>query len=466
MTRRLVLFHFLGMTLATLSAAAGGADLDPGEAEEIAVEAYTYAYPLVLMDVSRRVMTNVAAATPGGPAPMNQFRHRRTFPDATYTDVVRPNADTLYSTLWFDVTGEPLVIRLPDSGGRYYLLQMLDLWTDVFACPGKRTTGTGPQVYAVVGPRWEGKLPDGVEMIRAPTGTGWMIGRTQTNGPGDFAYVHKFQAGITATPLSAWGRDYTPPRGKVDPSVAKDPPVEQVAKMGAAEFFTRFADLTKDNPPHGNDYPVLARLRRLGLEPGRPFHLAGQPPAARAALEKAPGVARRKIAAEFRHAGVSVNNWRTVTAPIGTYGTAYLRRAGVAFAALGANVSEDATYPTAFADSEGRPFDSAKRYEMHFAKGQLPPVRAFWSLTMYNDRQYFAANPINRYAIGDRDRLKLSGDGSLTLYIQRKSPGKEREGNWLPAPKEGGFSMNLRLYWPGPAALDGTWAPPAVKRID
>ena len=220
------------------------------------------------------------------------------------------------------------------------------------------------------------------------------------------------------------------------------------------------------NPPHANDQPVLARIRRVGLEPGKAFRLADQPPAARAALERAPAAALKKIALEFRNAGVLVNHWRTVTAPIGTYGTAYLRRAGIAFAALGANVSEDAIYPTAFTDADGKPLESAKRYVLHFGKEQLPPVRAFWSLTMYNDRQLFADNPINRYALGDRDKLTFNADGSLDLYIQRDRPEKDKEANWLPAPEKGGFSVTLRLYWPRPAALDGAWQPPAVKRVD
>jgi hypothetical protein len=443
------------------------APVSEDEAAEIAVEAYIYAYPMLLMDTTRRVRTNAETAdTAKRRAPVNQFSHAAAFPDARFTDVVRPNADTLYSTLWFDVTAEPLVIRVPDSGGRYYLLQMLDLWTDVFAAPGKRTSGTGTRAFAVIGPKWEGKLPDGVEAIRAPTGTGWVIGRTQTNGAEDYANVHKFQAGITAAPLSAWGKDYTPPKGKFDAAIPNDPPPEQVAKMDAATFFARFAELTKDNPPHANDHPMLARLRRIGLEPGKPFDLAQASPEVRRALEKAAEVARKKIAAEVRRAGVPVNHWRMLTPPIGTYGTDYLRRAGVAFFALGANVSEDSLYPTALTDADGKSFDSAGKYVLQFPRGQLPPVRAFWSLTMYNDRQFFADNPINRFALGDRDKLTFNDDGSLTLYIQRMSPGKERESNWLPAPKEGGFSMNLRLYWPRPEALDGTWKPPPVRRVE
>ncbi len=456
------LFLMAVSLLARLESAYAEAPLDASEAADVAVEAYVYAYPLVLMDVSRRAMTNVAEVTPDGQSPMNQFGHKRTFPDATFTDVVRPNADTLYSSLWFDVSREPLVISVGDSGGRYYLLPMLDMWTDIFASPGKRTTGTQAGAFAIVGPKWTGTLPDGVQMLRAPTAIGWLIGRTQTNGKGDYENVHKFQDELKAAPLSAWGKPYAPPRGEVDPNVPKKPPVEVVAEMDAAEFFARFAQLTVDNPPHANDYPVLARMKRLGLEPGKPFDLAQTSPEAQAAWSSAPRKAQAKIIGYLANANKNVNGWAMILNPVGTYGTDYLKRALIAYAGLGANVVEDAIYPTAFAFA-GKPFDSAKRYVLHFQADQIPPARAFWSLTMYNERQFFVANPINRFAIGDRDALKFAADGSLTLYIQRDSPGGDRESNWLPAPQEGSFSMNLRLYWPKPAALDGTWQPPAFE---
>lgn len=228
--------------------------LDDEEALEIAVEAYTYAYPLVLMDVTREVGTNCKVPDAARLiAPVNQFAHARVFPDANFTDVVRPNADTLYSTMWFDVTEEPLAIQVPDSEGRYYLLPVLDMWTDVFACPGKRTTGTAEQTFAIVGPDWDGELPEGVGELKSPTGFGWMIGRIQANGKADFDNVHKFQAGLKAIPLSAWGKAYTPPKGKVDPKVSTDPPTEQVARMDAETFFSRFISLTGENPSHPND---------------------------------------------------------------------------------------------------------------------------------------------------------------------------------------------------------------------
>jgi hypothetical protein len=453
-----------GLVLVASPALGDVAPVSDDEAAEIAIDAYIYAYPLVLMDVSRQVM-NGAGTKSGLTAPLNQFHHMRTFPDATFTAVVRPNADTLYSSLWFDVTKEPLVIDVPDSGGRYYLLPMMDFWTDIFASPGKRTTGTGPQRILLVGPHWEGTVPDGVEFVRAPTGSGWLIGRTQTDGKADYPNVHKFQAGLNAAPLHTAGGDHSPAQLKADPSISREAPGEQVAKMSAATFFAHFAEATRDNPPHANDYPILSRMKRIGLEPGRSFDFARATQQTQAALEKAVPVAQDKIKGYLTNSSRQVDGWGMVMSPIGTYGTDYLKRALIANMGLGANTIEDAFYPTANAQADGKPFESSQKYRLHFTADEIPPARAFWSLTMYNDRQFFAANPINRYAIGDRDKLKFDGDGSLTLYIQRESPGKDLESNWLPAPQSGNFTMNLRLYWPKPAALDGTWKPPAIQRV-
>lgn len=434
------------------------------EAREIARDAYIYAYPLVLMQVSRQVATNVAEPT-GLTSPINQVAHGREFPDPDFTIVVRPNADTLYSSMNFDVSKEPLIVSIPDSGGRYYLLPFLDEWTDIFTVPGKRTTGTGPQTFAIVGPNWRGALPAGVRRYDSPTSFGWLGGRTQTNGKADFEAVHKFQDGWKVVPLSAYGKPFTAPKGTVNPKQDMSAPPDQVEKMDGATFFETFVELMKDNPPHSNDYPLVDRMQRIGIEPGTSFVFANASKEVQDALKAAPSIAVPQIKRAWQTAGVLANGWRTNMTAIGTYGADYLHRAGVAYGALGANVPEDALYPTAFADADGQPFSSDKRYVIHFDKGKLPPVNAFWSLTMYDERQLFTANPINRYAIGDRDKLSFNSDGSLDVYVQRDSPGAGKESNWLPAPKSGSFTMNMRLYWPKTEVLDGSWSPPPVKRV-
>ncbi len=447
------------------SASWGQSTLSAEDAKEIAREGFIYAYPLVLSEITFRVGKNVAEPR-GTSAPINQFGHMLEFPDPSFTIVVRPNADTLYSSLGYDVSEEPLIISVPASDGRYYLLPFLDMWSDVFSVPGSRTTGNGAQTIAIVGPSWQGALPEGVKRYRSPTGSGLLIGRTQTNGKADYEAVRKFLSGMTAVPLSAYGKPYTPPKGTVDPNQDMSPPPDQIDKMNGGTFFELFAELIKKNAPHANDNPILDRLARIGIVPGKSFSVASAPRVVQEAIAAAPAVALPPIKSAWKNAGVLRNGWRTNLTAIGTYGTDYLHRAGVAFGGYGANVIEDAVYPTAFADAAGNPFGSDKRYVLHFTKDQLPPVRGFWSLTMYDERQLFTANPINRYAIGDRDKLAFNPDGSLDLYIQRESPGKDKESNWLPAPKSGPFTMNLRLYWPKAVVLDGSWAPPPVKRLD
>ncbi len=448
----------------------GAPGLDAGLLQEIATDAYVFAFPLVVMEITRRVSTNMVPGTGANSlqirAPMNGFAHLRQFPDDSFNAVVRPNADTLYSSVWFDVSREPLLISVPDSGGRYYLLPMMDMWSHVFASPGTRTTGMQAQTFAITGPDWRGDLPAGVRAYRSPTPVGWMIGRTQTNGARDYEAVRQFQAGIRAIPLSAWGKEKCPsPEEKFEPDIDMHAPSDQVFAMDAARFFGLFAELIRVNPPHFDDHPMLDRLARIGFRPGQDFDLEILPADIRAAFEAAPALGRQKMGGALLRTGTFVNGWRMIAHPMGTYGTDYMRRAVIAYFGLSAVPVEDSIYPGALLQSDGKPFDSGGKYVMHFSPGELPPARAFWSLTMYNDKQLFAANPIDRFAIGDRDDLRFNDDGSLDLYIQRDAPEPGRQSNWLPAPASGGFSMNMRLYWPSQSALDGSWSPPEILRM-
>jgi hypothetical protein len=454
------------LLFAVWPAGAAPAALCEDEAYEIGVEAYTYAYPLVLMEVTRRVATNVAQPEPQAlRAPMGQFAHAPRYPDATFKDVVRPNADTLYSMLWFDLGSEPLVFSLPDTAGRYYVLPIMDMWTDVFATFGSRTTGTAAGDFVLVGPRWKGTLPPDLRVVVSPTEVGWVVNRIQTNGASDYANVHKLQAGFKAVPLSQWGKPYAPLSGKADPAIdMKTPPVDEVAKMAPGEFFALFAKLMQANPPHAADYPVLLRMERIGIVAGKDFSLADAAPAVRQALERAVPAALQRMKELGPQLRPRRNGWVVSTVRIGSYGQDYLMRAFIAYAGLGALPNEEAIYPSTGTDAEGKPLSGENRYVLHFDKAQLPPAKAFWSLTMYGADQFFVANPIDRYAIGDRDKLAYNPDGSLDIAIQRESPGKDKESNWLPA-AAGRFSMNLRVYLPAPQALDGRWIPLAVKQV-
>jgi hypothetical protein len=396
---------------------------------------------------------------------MNTFSHFRAYPGADFKAVVRPNFDTLYSSAWLDLTKEPMVISAPDTAGRYYLLPMLDMWTDVFASPGKRTSGTKAGNFAVVPPAWQGQLPTGVQKIQSPTGYVWVCGRTQANGPKDYDAVHKVQDGYTVTPLSQWGKAPQPVKAVIDPSLdMKTPPLDQVNKMPAGAFFKYGAELMKANPPHVTDWSILDRLKRIGIEAGKNFDYEKLDASVRQALEKAAADGLKEMYAKLPTFARVANGWQMNTDTMGVYGNYYLKRAAVAMVGLGANQPEDAIYPLNFADADGKPVVGENNYTLHFNKEDLPPVNAFWSVTMYDEAGFQVANPISRFAIGDRDELKYNADGSLDLYMQNENPGRDKVSNWLPSPAKGKLGVTMRLYAPKPQALDGRWNPPAIKR--
>ncbi len=437
------------------------------EALESGIEAYIYGYPLVTMEMTRRVMTNVEKPE-ATRAPMGNLLRARSYPDAKYRDVTAPNADTLYTTAWIDVGKEPWVLSLPDAQGRYYLMPMLDGWTDVFQVPGKRTTGTGPQRYAITGPGWMGTLPAGVTEYKSPTAIVWLLGRIYCTGtPEDYEAVHKMQDEVSIVPLSAYGKPYTPPAGRVNPSIDMKTPVrEQVNALDATAYFNLLASLMKDNPPTSADGPILAKMARLGIVPGKAFDPSKLDPTAAKALKDVPKLGFEKIMAHFKTAGTFENGW-IFTTKTGIYGTDYIQRALVTAIGLGANRPQDAVYPTSEEAAAGKPYDGSKKYVMHFDKGQAPPADGFWSLTMYDDKYFFVDNPLNRYTVSSRFNFKYNTDGSLDLYLQNENPGPEKEANWLPAPK-GRFILMLRLYWPkerSPSIINGTWKIPPVKPV-
>lgn len=436
----------------------------------LAIEAYTFGYALVTMEMTRRVITNVATPV-GTRGPMGQLIKLRQYPDATFRDVTAPNADTLYTTAFMDVGKEPWVVSLPDMKGRYALFPMLDGWTTVFQVPGKRTTGTGPQTYAITGPGWKGTLPAGVKEYKSATGIVWLLGRIYCTGtPEDYKAVHALQDQVKIYPLSAYGKDYTPPPGTVDPSIDMKTAVrDQVNRMDAVEYFTLLCELMKTNPPTAADAPIVAKMAAIGIVPGKSFDKARFNPDF---AKRVPQVAFDRIMLHFKLSGgdvKEVNGWG-FTLKTGIYGTNYIQRALITAIGLGANRPQDAVYPTSLKYEGGiigRDYLGTEKYVMTFKKGQTPPVDGFWSLTMYDENFFFVANPINRYSISAREKLKANPDGSIDLYIQSESPGKDQEANWLPAPK-GKFQLMMRLYWPkatGPSILNGSWTIPPVRKV-
>jgi hypothetical protein len=475
-TVALSLSLLFGVTLAPGATAQGASQMiTEQEAQAIAVDAYVYFYPLVTMDVTRRQFTNIEPGKEIGKGPMNLFNNALEYPPADFKGVVRSNFDTLYSITYLDMTKEPVIVSVPDTSGRYYLLPMLDMWTDVFASPGWRTTGTQAAHFLVAPAGWrpdlrdrfieEFRLPKETQRIDAPTPYVWVIGRTKTDGPPDYEAVHKIQAGMKVTPLSEWGKTAKPIEVKIDPSVdMKTPPKIQVDTMPAGKYFAYAAELMKLHPPHLTDEPIVAQMKRLGIEPGKSFDIDKVDPVVRKALDGAPAVAQKLMEWKVPTLARIANGWSLNTDTMGVYGNYYLKRAIVSQLGLGANVPEDAIYPLNLGDEAGRPLDGANKYTLHFDKGATPPVNAFWSITLYDSAGFQVANPLNRFAVSSWMPFKYEPDGSLTLYFQNESPGKDKEANWLPAPK-GAFNLTMRLYAPKSEVLTGKWNPPPVTRV-
>jgi hypothetical protein len=437
--------------------------VEGGEDFEIASDAYIYGYPLVTMEITRRVVTNVAEVE-GTRGPMGQIIKLRSYPDASYRDVTAPNADTLYTTAFFDVGDEPWVLSIPDMKGRYFLLPFLDGWTNVFAVPGSRTTGAQSQTFVVSGPGWSGAVPAGMTQLDSPTAIVWLLGRIYCTGtPEDYAAVHALQDQFKLQPLSTWGKDYAPPPGQVDPVIDMKTPVrDQVNRLTAKEYFTLLADLMKRNLPAPADAPALERFKSIGLEAGQSFDSKALDSRWDARL---PQLSYDRIMLQL--ASLKRENGWLFTTKTGVYGTDYTQRAFVTVVGLGANRPQDAVYPMSQRASLLEPYEGSRNYTLRFEKGHLPPVKGFWSLTMYDEQMFFVANPINRYSMSLRTNPKFEPDGSLVIAIQNESPGPDKEANWLPAPK-GKFHLMLRLYWPqedDPSILDGSWAIPPVKRV-
>jgi hypothetical protein len=277
--------------------------------------------------------------------------------------------------------------------------------------------------------------------------------------------VHKIQAGYKITPLSQWGKEPVAPEAKIDPSIdMKTPPKVQVDTMRADTFFAYAADLLKLHPPHITDQPIIARLARIGFEVGKDFDLDKADPAIQKGLASAPEDAQKLMAWKVPTMARIANYWSMNTDTMGVYGNYYLKRAIVTQLGLGANLPEDAIYPLNLADADGKPLDGASNYTIHFDKGQIPPVEAFWSITLYDPEGFQVANSLNRFAVSSWMSFHYNPDGSLDLYFQNESPGSDKEANWLPAPK-GPYNLTMRLYAPRSEALTGKWNPPPVTKV-
>jgi len=428
------------------------------------VRAYIYGFPLVVMDVTREVST--AVSVPGElSAPVNQFSVMTHYPDASFRFIPRTGLDTLFALSWADLDKEPLVLSVPDTQGRYYVIALFDMWSNVFESIGSRTTGTDAGMFLLAGPGWQGTPPAGIKkVIKSPTRYVWVNAQMRADGPQDYDVVNALQRQYKLTPLSAWGTPWMPPAEvAVDTGANTSPPMEQVQQMDANAFFGRLAKLMKDNPPFARDKAMVQRLKAIGIEPGKDFDINNVDTNIARALKRA------MVAHALLEKGVKIlktaEGWIVVPDNFANYGTDYMTRAGIALIGLGGIWPKDILYPVAFLDSDDKPLDAENHYVLHLGKGQLPPAKATWSVSMYNPDGFYVPNKLDRYHLAQRMPMQYNPDGSLDIYIQSKSPGADKEANWLPAPQSGPFNLVTRIFWPEKTALDHTWEMPGVTVV-
>jgi len=394
------------------------------DTRSIARDGYVYGYPLVLMEVTKHIAT--AASSTG------QFVHMLSGPTPIFRVVVAPNGDTRYSSAWVDLSSGPQILHVPDAGGRYFVAQVMDAWTDVIADPTPRIADSSPANYVLVGPGWKGAAGPGQRLVRSSTNDVWVLARTRALPDDAPELITAIQQQYTVMPLSRFG---DPAYARVDAPATR----EEKAALGRLTAEQVTADELAGEPGTTFDAAHLDAARRAQLDDGVRD--------ARALLDRYdPPVPR-------------VNGWRW-TKNTGRFGIDYLYRAFIAQTLLAANLPEDAVYAEAIVDANGAPLTGTRDYALHFGAAQLPPARAFWSLTLYSPDHYLVPNAFDRYTLRDAN-LRRNADGSIDVTIQHDAPRGDRT-NWLPAPA-GPFVVMLRMYWPLPAGLDGTYHIPALQ---
>ncbi|OMQ40955.1 MULTISPECIES: DUF1254 domain-containing protein [Pseudomonas] len=451
---------------------AQAADITAAETKAIAEEGYIYGLPIVM---NYAIMYDYAVDKNSGQykAPFNHIHSMHNVFTYKDTAIVSPNSDTPYSLMFMDLRSEPMVLSVPAvEKPRYYSVQLIDNSTNNFGYIGSRTTGNAAGDYMLVGPDWKGVTPTGIKKVfRSSTQLPFVIFRTQLYNPADMPNVEKIQSGYAARPLSAYLKQPAPPAAPaLDlPKIDKD--------LVKTDFFKYLGVVMQLAPATPEETAIRAKLAHLGIGAGKDFNFQELSAEQKAAVVEGMQAGHAKVQNAVNHLGTQVNGWNIVSSggDAAFYKDDWLKRAAIAQAGIYANDAEEATYPMAKILSDGTPLDGSKHnYTITFPAGQLPPVNAFWSVTMYDGKsQLLIKNPINRYLINSPmlPDMKKNADGSLTLYIQKDSPGADKESNWLPAPNDLIY-MVMRLYWPKtetPSVLPpgkGTWSPPAIVKIN
>lgn len=423
----------------------------------LGIQAFHYLYPWAYMPGARWTRTENAGRQ------ANRFAHIRDLETAAKLSGGAPNNDTLYSRAWLYVKDEPVIVTVPEIRDRYYTLEFVDFMGDNFDYVGTRATGTRAGHYAVVAAGWKGTLPQGVKAL-TPVSTPWAIimGRTFVKDAADLPAVRAIQDQYRITPLSQWDRPGAPPPAT---PVIWEPTAPGSDPLAAWKTINR---ALAEVPPDPRDADLMLSFMQLGVGPG--LDIDAQPAPIRQGLARAAADGQRIVAQAINtgHLQKNVNGWFYPPVTIGrpTATRDWLFRAMQALGGWVANDPEEAIYLNVAQDGSGRPLLGNNRYVIRFQPGGLPPVKAFWSITLYNPLFNLVANPIGRYAVGDRSGLKTDADGGLTIYVQRDSPGPDKESNWLPTPPEGRFLMFLRAYLPGDELLRQAWQPPRITRTD
>jgi hypothetical protein len=439
--------------------------LTPKEIKKKSEEAYIYTFPM-LMGYRFAFATFLMPGLPSYRGPINGIYGKAATLDHTYKDVITANADTPYSFGMLDLRAEPAVIQVPEITDRYYVLQFIDLYGCNVHFVGSRATGSQAGTYLAVGPGWDGQAADEFDGV-LPFETDLVVvaGRTQLLGVDDLSATAEVMDSYQVQALSAYRGQSSPIPEAVQWPVWNDEASRDERFIGYLNFLLSFCQ-----PIHPSDADLMARFAQIGIGAGQPFDAEALNEEVRDAIRAGVTASRETMAAKSRTIGQKVDGWMSaeVFGNREFYGGDYLLRAVGAMVGYGGNDAIEAFYPTAREDNSGEPLDGARRYQLTFTTS--PPVRAFWSITMYDTSYdgtagYMVENPINRYLINSTtEGLVYGDDGSLILTIQHKQPeDADEQANWLPAP-EGVFYLTMRMYWPEPAALDGTWTPPPVVR--